>query len=365
MRRISILVLLALTGRCLGQTNAPGAQAAVAAPAPKIAFSETSFDFGKVESGELVKHVYTFTNVGNATLEVSEVRPGCGCTTAGEWDKSVEPGKTGRIPVQFNSAAYGGHVSKNITVTCNDPAQKTPILFLNGTVWKPIEISPPVASFMLPPENQTRQTQVLKIVNNLEEPLTLWPSTNRNAAFELEFKTNTVGKEFELKVTVVPPIGEGSISARYDFPTSSRKVSILNVMVFAYGKPRITLSPAQLSLPPGPLQAASQQIVVVENNTTNTLALSEPVLQIMAGPSPAAEKIEGVDIQVKEPAPGHLFNVTLNFPAGFKIEGGKRVELHLKSSLPGASVLTLPIYQPLRPPTIAVPPAAPPAKQGS
>src|SRR5438093_11945731 len=57
---------------------------------PRIQFEQPDYDFGKVSSGESVKHTYTFTNTGDALLEVSAVHPSCGCTTAGEWSKEVE-----------------------------------------------------------------------------------------------------------------------------------------------------------------------------------------------------------------------------------------------------------------------------------
>src|SRR2546425_2503866 len=80
-----------------GATGAPPEGAA-----PKIQFAEIAYDFGKVNSGVAVKHVFVFTNIGKATLQIIDVRPGCGCTTAGTWDKQVEPGKTGSIPLEFN-----------------------------------------------------------------------------------------------------------------------------------------------------------------------------------------------------------------------------------------------------------------------
>ena len=46
--------------------------------APKIQFADTVYDFGKVNSGEVVKHSFVFTNIGTATLEIKDVRHGCG-----------------------------------------------------------------------------------------------------------------------------------------------------------------------------------------------------------------------------------------------------------------------------------------------
>src|SRR2546425_11312347 len=74
---------------------APGNPASPATSGPKIQFAGTVFDFGKVTSGEAVRHDFLFTNIGTDTLEIKAVRPGCVCTTAGNWDKQVERGKTG------------------------------------------------------------------------------------------------------------------------------------------------------------------------------------------------------------------------------------------------------------------------------
>jgi hypothetical protein len=43
---------------------------------PSIAFVQKDFDFGKVETGEKVEHVYKFRNTGDATLLIHKVRSG-------------------------------------------------------------------------------------------------------------------------------------------------------------------------------------------------------------------------------------------------------------------------------------------------
>ncbi len=91
---------------------APVEAGATNSAAPKIVFATPVYDFGKVKSGDPVKYTYVFTNTGDATLTLSDVHPSCGCTTAGDWTRQVEPGKTGAIPVQFNSAAYGGATTR-------------------------------------------------------------------------------------------------------------------------------------------------------------------------------------------------------------------------------------------------------------
>src|ERR1700690_2625078 len=60
---------------------------------PMIQFESTMFDFGKVSVGEKVRHTYMLTNTGTETLLITNVHPGCHCTTAGDWTHKVEPGK--------------------------------------------------------------------------------------------------------------------------------------------------------------------------------------------------------------------------------------------------------------------------------
>jgi hypothetical protein len=43
--------------------------------APTIVFDSTTKDFGKVTQGETLKHIFKFTNKGNATLEIASAEP--------------------------------------------------------------------------------------------------------------------------------------------------------------------------------------------------------------------------------------------------------------------------------------------------
>src|SRR6266581_4292762 len=179
-------------------TPAPTTPVVIAAIGPKIQFETPVYDFGKVKSGEMVKHTFVFTNTGDELLILTNVQPSCGCTTAGEWTHQVEPGKTGTIPIQFNSANYGGQVLKTVTVTSNDKSQPSFGLQVKGTVWKPIDVQPTFAVINIPPDTQTNMTTKVHIVNNMEEPITLSAPESNNKGITAELKTNTVGKDFDM-----------------------------------------------------------------------------------------------------------------------------------------------------------------------
>ena len=144
-------------------------------------------------------------------------------TNAGVWDKQVEPGKTGSIPLQFNSANFGGKVTKVATVTCNDSAQSNVVLQITGTVWKPIDVAPTMAYFTLLDESPTNETKVIRITSNLDVPLTLSDLECTNQSFKAELKTVRPGKEFELLVTTVLPFSTPSVSGLVKLKTSAKE----------------------------------------------------------------------------------------------------------------------------------------------
>src|SRR2546426_8204639 len=309
---------------------------------PRIQFAEVVYDFGKVSSGEVVKHAFVFTNIGTATVEIKDVRPGCGCTTAGTWDKEVEPGKTGSIPLQFNSANFGGTVMKQATVTCNDLSQSNVVLQIKGTVWKAIEVTPTMAVFNISSEAQTNDTKVVRIVSNLDQPLILSDLQCTNSSFKAQLKTVKEGKEFELQITAMPPFDSPSVVAPVTLKTSSTNMPVINVSAYAVVQQPVTDAPSQIILPPGPFTNVVHHVITVRNTGTNSLVLSD-----------ASVNVPGAEVRVLETQPGRFFNLSVDFPVGFEVKAGQQVEVSVKSNHPKFPLIKVPVFQPQRPPTAA------------
>jgi hypothetical protein len=307
-------------------------------PSPRIELGAPVFEFGQAEAGDVVKHDFMFTNTGNALLEIRDVRPGCGCTTASNYDKRVEAGKIGVIPVQFNSAGYSGPVGKEVYVSCNDPVRSNLVLRLKGTVRQPIEVDPLFARFSLPVETPTNQTRAVKIINHLDEPLTLSSPVCSNRLFQAEVITVKPGKEFELRVTVLPPLGAGSVAAPITLKTSSAKVPLITVTAYASLQPLILATPSQVYLAQAPLADAWPLTVTIQNNSTNSLVLTEPSINA-----------PGVDVQLQEVQPGRLFKLAASFPAGFQRPANTNLELRVKSNFPQLPIVKVSLFQQLKP----------------
>ena len=130
MEKLSLLLLAVFTVLvCLAQ--------------PEIKFENTTYDFGKIkEEGGKVTGKFIFTNVGNQPLELTNVRPGCGCTAANYTIGAIAPGEQGYIEATYNPYNRPGAFNKNIRVTTNEPRfteneKATPhMIFIKGEVIK-------------------------------------------------------------------------------------------------------------------------------------------------------------------------------------------------------------------------------------
>jgi len=102
---------------------------------PKIVFSETKHDFGKVPSGPQLTYSFKFKNKGKETLLIKDIITSCGCTGATVGNKT-EYGKNekGEVSVTFNTQGREGHQEKNIIIKSNDPFSPEVVLTVSCNI---------------------------------------------------------------------------------------------------------------------------------------------------------------------------------------------------------------------------------------
>jgi hypothetical protein len=137
-----------------------------------------------------------------------------------------------------------------------------------------------------------------------------------------------------VQVTTVPPVGPGMVSGYLVLKTSSAETPTINVPVYAFERPTVTVSPSQIFLPTAPLGIAMQYRVTIQNFSANALALSD-----------AKINLPGVEVKVSEVQPGKVYSLAVNFPAGVSTTPEQNVALTVKSSHPRFPLLQVPVYQ--------------------
>jgi len=94
-----------------------------------LKFVSTEHDFGQVQEGEKVKHVFEALNTGKADLLFQNVRTSCGCTTPKYDKKPIRPGKKGTIEVAFDTKGRPGKQRKSVLVVTNTEPPNNVLFF--------------------------------------------------------------------------------------------------------------------------------------------------------------------------------------------------------------------------------------------
>jgi hypothetical protein len=174
------------------------AAATLMAQAPVINFDKTHHNFGRISPDRKVAAKYHLTNTGNAYLNITQVRPSCGCTYTmlGKW--SLAPGEGTDIEAMFDPKGVHGLVRKSIEVVCNDPATPNVHLTLEAEVVQ--EITPSVESvyFHQAPKSATSRSQIRYVSGN-GEPVQIVDVKAPGAPF-LTFAYRPDGKDLVLEV---------------------------------------------------------------------------------------------------------------------------------------------------------------------
>ena len=116
-----------------GSAAVLGAVPAPSADGPRLAFGESSHDFGSVSEGQVVTHLFPFVSNGNEALVISRVDSSCGCTAKnvfvekeGErmayvFGEETKPGTRCWVEAKMDTSNITHTKSATVTATSNDP----------------------------------------------------------------------------------------------------------------------------------------------------------------------------------------------------------------------------------------------------
>ena len=95
-----------------------------AGPTTSMVFDTYEHDFGTLDEGDAVTHIFTFTNTGSEPLVLDKCKGSCGCTVPQCPKQPIAPGASGEIEVKFNSKGKKNNQTKTVTINANtDPGQ--------------------------------------------------------------------------------------------------------------------------------------------------------------------------------------------------------------------------------------------------
>jgi hypothetical protein len=312
MKRGMTFALLILSTAVSGWAQQPppvakGVPGAPQGPVPVIDIAEKVKDFGIVSKGEQVQAVFEVHNKGEANLEISQVRPTCGCTVA-DFDKTIPPGGTGKIRANVDTSAFNGPISKAVLVFSNDPATPQLSLVIKAEVRSMIEAMPRslvLFRSVLQGETATEKVTLVsadgspfKVLgvqvrgkdyvdsgrqSSTGAPILVEPGTDRSPYEitvrelpEAERIAERKGPQYEVAVTVPSNAPEGMLNDKIIIKTDMAKAAEVPLNVTGAVRAIIQVVPPEINLGKVAGDADVGQPVLLVNNRQNTdLQISE------------------------------------------------------------------------------------------
>lgn len=256
MKRPITPILLAVLATLLVAAVAAGADGK-----PKAVPVAPIKEFDVVAKGEVVKHSFEIRNEGDAPLEVTDVRPSCGCTVA-RYDRTIAPGETGMVHVTLKTDNFAGPISKSIAVFTNDFDNPKLQLVVKAHVKPYIQVTPGYARY-----NYVRGEEVrplgqllwaedgsdLKILS-AKGPFDHVLVSYREATAE-ERDPRSTGRQWHIDIDLAPDSPVGPLRNHVLVTTDHPKQKTVKIPVSGFVRPRQHITPEEMNF--GQLQGAA------------------------------------------------------------------------------------------------------------
>ncbi len=223
---------------------APGLLRAEEPPAPaesaqsvaSLVCVQPVFDFGEAPSGATVTNVFLLRNDGTNAVTIVNVRPTCGCTTAGVATHRLAPGATTELNAVLSLAGRKGYQRKAIYVETDDLRQPRLRLEVKGLAVADVTVQPEGVHFGTMGREGTAQQDVLVSARS-NVTFTIKSVNTGSSSFTAEVEPLVPGTSYWVHVKTVGPRMPGTVSAIVqlitDLPTSPSVAIPASVFVAA------------------------------------------------------------------------------------------------------------------------------------
>ncbi len=320
---------VAATRPAVAQTQPTG-------PAPKIHCEKPIHEFADAWAGEKVEHTFIIRNDGAATLKIPPggVKPSCGCTLAGKFDDTIEPGKEGKIPVSLSTAKQNAQLIKTIHVQSNDPIAPDLTLTLKGNVKMRIGMEPVIGAAWGRVGPQSPASMTIKLTNNTPKPMKLQAIPLAEAEqkmFEFALKETEPGKAAEVVVTLKKPVREGQNTAILRIQTGITEEPEVTISCNAFMPPLVELMPTNIMAMMTPGKESNQNVSIAYNGE-GEMAIKE-----------VKPSVSTIRTQLATATPGKKYNLMVTLPAGFETPNDKPASLVIDTDLKSNPQINIPI----------------------
>jgi len=254
-----------------------------AGPLPVIDIAEKIKDFGVVAKGERLLAVYEVRNTGQAPLQITQVRPTCGCTVA-DYDREIPPGGTGKIRAEVETSSFSGPISKAVIVFSNDPINPQVNLVVKAEIRSFIEVFPKALIVFKNIMAGEAATEKLKLVSADGSDFQVTGVDAGGGPYEISYRLlpeaermpERKGSQWEVAITVPANAPEGMLTHKLLVKTTAAKAPEVPINVTGAVRPVVQVIPPQANL--GKVRSdapVGSNVLLVNNRQGSTLEITE------------------------------------------------------------------------------------------
>jgi hypothetical protein len=224
-----------------GQTT--GLQSKPAGPQPHLEVSEEGHDFGTIEPDEVLEHVFSIRNTGEATLNIEGFNTSCGCLRLELSSSEIEPGSAGDVTATLNPQHFHGPSPRiRASLYTNDPDQRFTNLLVSADITPEFVLEPESIDFGTL-EKGKGAGQTVRLKQTWREPVEITgietPSENITAVYsEVERSTGDEaipgGAEYEIEVRLKPEAAGGVLNTHVLVRTNIKRLAAVRLPVRAF-----------------------------------------------------------------------------------------------------------------------------------
>ncbi len=301
--------------------------------APRLVFTDPVYDFGTVEQGAQVTHLFRFTNQGGQDLRIESVKTSCGCTAAVISSETISPRQEGTISATFDTAHYAGEKTKSISVYSNDPAQLVSTLTLQGQISVEVEADPPQL-YLGRVRHGEETIRSVDILYDANKPIAITKIEKTSPMLTVETQDLERGerKGKKLIVTLKKDAPLGRLSDEIKVTTSSEKRPMVEIPVFGSIEGDLVVTPPQVSFGVLRRGEGKSQDVSIKSRSTKPIH----IVNVKSSNADIATELT----TVKD---GEEYKLTVSVKNEGK-PGRIQGEVQMTTDHPAEKVLSLPLY---------------------
>ena len=254
-----------------GVLAAPEATPAVNRPGPRIMSPAPEFNYGSVDADTKIEHDFIVRNVGDAPLELANVKTSCGCTVAALKQKTLQPGEETTITATLSNKGRQGPQTRHLTVESNDRVQPLYRLTLTGVAVTSINVEPRLLNFGRIADDDAH-TQTIKVdIDKKKRPVRITSVESTSPEFQTEIRTLEDGGQYEILVSTAPKLEPKLYTSRLSINTDSKESPAILVNATAQVVGDLEVSPPHIQVrnSDAPGETSSQYIRVAAGRSDN------------------------------------------------------------------------------------------------